>query len=62
MIAVLARLVERIVSGAKAVVTTFVAIVMRKMLFRFVVFAVAGFVKRVMNTLSVCACTGFGCS
>ena len=55
VIAVLARLVERIVSGAKAVVTTFVAIVKRKMLFRCVVFAVAGFVKRVMNTLSVCA-------
>ena len=47
---VLARLVERIVSGAKAVDTTFVAFV-KRMVTRFVRFVVAGRVQSVMTKI-----------
>ena len=47
MLAVVVKLAEKIASGAKDVLTTFVVIVKRQVLFMFVTFVVAGRVQTV---------------
>ena len=65
MLAVVVKLAEKIASGAKNVLTTFVVIVKRQVLFMFVRVVDAGRVQTVMKVLSASnnrTCTSwFGC-